>query len=826
MKTTRTVSRALARGVGRPLAAVAIFLVAELAAVVANGLPVVAVPGPASSTHAQRGPLGSACAWRGDFHLPDLDRAGRAMATYDAGSGPALYVAGDFRGAGPENAHYIARWDGAQWQALDGDLEARVLALAVYDGALYVAGFLFSIDGIPTGRIARWDGTWSTVGVESDDGVISALTVFDDGTGEALYATGSFSQIAGVAAERIAKFDGDSWQPLGGTGSAGLAGGFGQAMAVYDDGLGPDLYVGGTMTSAGGVPITTVARWDGSVWSDVGTGLAGGSIEVNALEVLQGELYAGGAFQAVDGVAAAHLARWNGTMWSDVAGGISQQPPEQPATSVTALRTVDLGTGPSLYVAGVFDRAGPLSTDNLARWDGSAWHEVGGGLRDRFGLGGIPFAVAGHDDGSGVDVYVTGEITEGGDLAAAHIVRWDGMEFSSLAQSGLGLLSGFASSVVPRRAMTLFDDGNGAVPIVGGFLSVPGRVGVREVMALRSGEWQPIRSANGFVPERPIRDAVRFAEGGSENLYVVHRVPGSSGSSENSIMRWDGNTWSAFATALQGGDVGIITDLEVLDDGSGPALFVSGFFDTVGGISANNIARFANGSWSDVGTDPRIDGVQSPVVHDPGNGLALFAAVRTTAGEQVVMRRDGATWTIIDGVYNGSIQSLVAFDAGGGPDLIVAGGFTSVTTSSGVLAANNITRFDGVQWSALGNGLGNASGNTAVFDLVVHDEGVGPRLFAAGRFIRASQGGLLVNNVARWDGASWTALASGDVPGIDPAPVTKLFSLGDTLYALGNFRLAGGAPSRAIAAWTCTTSPLFADGFESGDTSAWDATTP
>ena len=382
-------------------------------------------------------------------------------------------------------------------------------------------------------------------------------------------------------------------------------------------------------------------------------------------------------------------------------------------------------------------------------------------------------------------------------------------------RAGWGLLSGFASTV-PRRAMTVFDDGSGAAPVVGGFLSAPGGDGAQEVMSLRGGQWQAIRSPDGFVPERPIRDAASFADGGPENLYVVHRTAGSSGLFEDSILRWDGNTWSAFASAFEGGDPGIITDLEVLDDGSGPALFASGFFDRIGGTPANNIARFANGVWIDLGTDPRIDSAQSPIVHDPGDGVALFAAVRTTAGEQVVMRRDGAAWTIIDGVYNGSIQGLIAFDAGAGPDLIAAGNFTSVTTSSGVLAANNITRFDGVQWSALGNGLGNASGNTAVFDLVVHDEGAGPRLFAAGRFIRASQGGLLVNNIARWNGASWTALASGDGPGIDPAPVTKLFSFGDTLYALGNFRLAGGAPSRAVAAWTCTVTPLFADGFESG----------
>ena len=183
-------------------------------------------------------------------------------------------------------------------------------------------------------------------GVETDDGAISALAVFDDGTGEALYATGTFSQIGGVAAEGIAKFDGVSWQPLGGAGAAGLTLGGGKAMAVYDDGVGPALYVGGSFATAGGVEISSVARWEGSTWSNVGMGMPASALhDVLALEVFGGELYAGGMFTQIDGVTAAHIARWNGTAWSDVGGGISHPPPQPAPTSVTSLRTIDLGAG-------------------------------------------------------------------------------------------------------------------------------------------------------------------------------------------------------------------------------------------------------------------------------------------------------------------------------------------------------------------------------------------------------------------------------------------------------------------------------------------------
>jgi hypothetical protein len=48
---------------------------------------------------------------------------------------------------------------------------------------------------------------------------------------------------------------------------------------------------------------------------------------------------------------------------------------------------------------------------------------------------------------------------------------------------------------------------------------------------------------------------------------------------------------------------------------------------------------------------------------------------------------------------------------------------------------------------------------------------------------------------------------------------------GPALYAGGSFEGAGGLPSRNIARWACVP-PVFADGFESGDLSAWSGAVP
>src|SRR5712692_4457734 len=102
------------------------------------------------------------------------------------------------------------------------------------------------------------------------DGPVSALTVVDDGTdGQALYAGGLFTMAGGVPANNIAKWDGTQWYPLS-SGMNDLV----RALTVFDDGTGPALYAGGDFLTAGGVPANDIASWDGTQWSALGSGMS------------------------------------------------------------------------------------------------------------------------------------------------------------------------------------------------------------------------------------------------------------------------------------------------------------------------------------------------------------------------------------------------------------------------------------------------------------------------------------------------------------------------------------------------------------------------
>src|SRR5262245_28757777 len=153
-----------------------------------------------------------------------------------------------------------------------------------------------------------------------------------------------------------------------------------RALTVFDDGGGPALYAGGDFTTAGGVLASGIARWDGSSWSALGSGLTDfpGSAQVSALAVFDDgsgpALYVGGSFQSAGGVAARYIARCDGASWSVPSIGTNGP--------VRALTVADDGGGPALYAGGNFTNAGGVAASRIARWDGSSWSALGSGMND------------------------------------------------------------------------------------------------------------------------------------------------------------------------------------------------------------------------------------------------------------------------------------------------------------------------------------------------------------------------------------------------------------------------------------------------------------
>jgi hypothetical protein len=244
------------------------------------------------------------------------------------------------------------------------------------ENKLFMGGAFHEIDGEPILRLGQrtlaWDDTWSPV-VESDGfigaSVIALEAVEDDAFGAGLYFSGSFARLGwdGPLFNSIARWDGTEFHQLG----TGLIDEIinqptqASAMAFGDIGGGPMLFVGGSMVEAGGVQVNSIAGWDGSVWHALGSGIttSGFARPINALVIFDDgngpALYAGGAFDTAGGEPASNLARWDGEDWEAVGTGTNGR--------IRKMTVHDDGSGPALYIAGEFTQLNGVTVNNIAR---------------------------------------------------------------------------------------------------------------------------------------------------------------------------------------------------------------------------------------------------------------------------------------------------------------------------------------------------------------------------------------------------------------------------------------------------------------------------
>ncbi|MCA9279973.1 MAG: hypothetical protein H6815_12790 [Phycisphaeraceae bacterium] len=339
-----------------------------------------------------------------------------------------LIAGGQFYYAGGIYAKHIARWDGAGWSPLGPGLNGGsiVFSLAVRpNGDLIAGGHFFTSGGVSTNYIARWDGTsWSNMGSGMNNDV-SSLAVLPNGD---LVAGGSFSTAGGVPAVRIARWNGSSWSPL----AMGIDGPWVLSLATLPNG---GLIMGGWFTTAGGVPANSIASWDGTLWSALGSGMGGTEIpEVGSLAMLpNGDLVAGGHFTTAGGVSAKHIARWDGTSWFPLGSGMSGE-------NYAAVGSLAVLPNGDLVAGGRFTRAGGVIVHHIARWDGSSWSSLGSGISgtSSAGVGALALLPNG-------DLVVGGVFDTAGGISANRIARWDGSSWSAL---GSGFTWGYVNSLV------------------------------------------------------------------------------------------------------------------------------------------------------------------------------------------------------------------------------------------------------------------------------------------------------------------------------------------------------------------------------------------
>lgn len=695
-------------------------------------------------------------------------------------------MGGAFSSAGGVAANNIASWDGSSWAPLGwGIFNGTVLALAVYDDgsgdALYAAGSFWS--PVPTqGHISKWDGaTWTTLGAGVSN-TVYALAVWDDGSGPALYAGGDFVAAGGAPASRIAKWNGTNWMPLSGGLNNRVS-----ALEVHTDASGTALYAGGYFSKADGQPASGIARWDGSLWKPVGAGTAQSTAlfpSVLALKSLPGSptpmLYIGGGFQLAGGQSASNIASWDGSIFAPVGTGTDGV--------VLALSSHDDGSGLALYAGGNFGSAGGLSTGSAARWDGTAWSALPSAPT------GVVRGLASVSGGTAAGLYALGSFQTAGGIAALRAARWDGSSFGPLGPGGIG------GAV---RAIRTFDDGNGPAVYVGGsFVSVAGQP-IAHFVRWRNGAW----SAVGEPLDGPVLALEVLDSGSGRALYVGGSFGKAGALDANGLAAWDGTAWTNFGSGLELGigpssGPGTVRAIAMHDDGTGPAVYVGGQFNFAGGVLSNHVARWNGSAWGALPTPMPLGVLQvnSLAVADLGSGLELVAGNRAANPTQGIsnaaLRWNGSVWLPVGsglsstGAAFVAVEALEVFDDGGGAALHAGGSFQL----SGGQSVRHLARWNGAAWEQVGGGV---DGHVRALGVV--DDGTGPALFMGGDFTWVGQPPLLARGVARWDGAVWASMAQSALSPVFAIGAQQEFD-GPAVLIGGEFAASPGGDSY-LARW-------------------------
>ncbi|HZN41182.1 MAG TPA: hypothetical protein VFD82_20420 [Planctomycetota bacterium] len=690
--------------------------------------------------------------WESFGTLPGVNGPVAAVVNWDPdGAGPLtprVVVGGSFSTAGAVSAVGVAAWDPAtgRWSAIGtGQQMAVSVLLALPNGDLIAGGQTYSSGGTASPALQRWNGTtWTSFGGLSPGSFgVTALARLPNGN---LAVGGHFTSAGATALPYVGVWNGTTWSSLGGGMNAPV-----HELTVLPNG---DLLALGDFTIAGGVPANGVARWNGTAWSALGSGITGtyygyGPRGDAAVVLPNGDLVVGGMFSDAGGAPASHLARWDGTSWSALGGGIGGT-----GYAHIGVRSLTMLPNGDLVVGGFFMGAGGLTIPNLARWDGSTWSMLGAGIANT--------AVNSLVVLPGGDLVAGGAFSVAGGIGASSVARWDGAAWSSLGD-------GAAPSARVHSLLTMPDGSF----VAGGFFQAAGAVPVSGIARWDGASWSALGS---FAPYGRV-NAMRLLSNGNV-------LAGG-----NFVGRWDGTAWTLLASTFAGSvpHADIVEAVAELPNGD---IVIGGDFSLVGSMWILGLARWDGMSWSELG------GQQPGQVHalatlDNGDlvvGGDLWAMFPLTNG---IARWDGTAWSAFgSGLQSWGSGGEVFAIAPLANGALIAGG---VFTTAGGQPANNIARWNGAAWSPLGAGT---NGTVRTIHVLPNGD-----VIAAGDFAQA--GGVAVNGIARWSGTAWSAVAAGPTPAYpDVRAITALLN-GDLMVG-GGFTTLGGQPTHYLARLTTT----------------------
>lgn len=326
--------------------------------------------GPGGWDHLGNGGLAGVSALNGHVNALNSDNPG------------ILYVGGAFTDAGGRyRADHLAKWDGSAWSEVNGavTLNGRVNAIAYQAGKVYVGGEFTNVGGNDNiDYLAEWTGTgWTSPCVGLTPNPITAFVAALQIIGNTLYVGGSFADGGGLqSADFLVACDlntgaasttiTDPVHPFNGA-----------IAALTADGNGT-LYAAGQFSSLEGtVGMDHVAYYSGGSWHQMGADHAVDAL-VRSVAAHGTNVYIGTEAINIDGIAKAdHIAKWDAQTLTFSAMGSDSAGTNGWFNSFASLYGMAT-SGSLVFTGGSFQNAnGQQTADDIAYFDGTAWHPLG-----------------------------------------------------------------------------------------------------------------------------------------------------------------------------------------------------------------------------------------------------------------------------------------------------------------------------------------------------------------------------------------------------------------------------------------------------------------
>lgn len=321
------------------------------------------------------------------------------------------------------------------------DGSPTVNCIGHFNGKITIGGFFTNSGSVVLNGVGQWDGnSWYPM----ESGLYHAiLPAGNSGIGfeyysykDTTYLAGSFTTAGGTSgtdsthsAKNIAKWDGTQWKPIKRWGD-GFYGGAG-SMVEYNS----NLIIGGGFSGCSDstfyLPTTTIAKWNDTAFSSMGTltsNHSSGNDYVQDLCVYNGKLIAAGYFNSINGSpygSYGYIATYNDTIWDTLGTGFNA-----PVWALTVFNG-------ELYAGGMFTATGDnlTSLNHVAKWDGVQWLSVGEGLNDTVAR----FCI---DTAQNI-LYAGGAFTQTGlGMPAKHIAKWNGSVWTEIGGGTNGFVYG------------------------------------------------------------------------------------------------------------------------------------------------------------------------------------------------------------------------------------------------------------------------------------------------------------------------------------------------------------------------------------------------